>query len=181
MRNMFFPLLEHYWLFQLSDLVYCDTRSPWFSRRSHRVPDWPRERWRFQGTLSSLWMALATNRRWKNRRNRGKPMGKIDNNREANQAGGVSQSEHNIKGSVVRKLPSYGQMSRSSLFIMSSSDHYTIVTSSCVHHANKQESEQEQFACGTSRGVRSAWIHGWKRFRAQNPVFTGNVASGSPK
>ena len=36
------------------------------------------------------------------------------------------------------------------------------------------ESEQEQFACGSSRGEQqfgSVWFHGWKHLQVRNPLF----------
>ena len=63
-----------------------------------------------------------------------------------------------VKGSLARKLPSYGRLSWSALASPSSCQPH--------HHVNQPSSsswEVQQFGY--------VWVHGWKQSRARNPVF----------
>ena len=61
----------------------------------------------------------------------------------------------NVKGSLVRELPSCGRLSWSA-FPSSCQPHR------CVNHQSSSSWEMEQFG--------RTWIHGWKRSRARNSV-----------
>ena len=82
-----------------------------------------------------------------------------------------SKNANMAKRSIVRKLPSYGRMSRGSLVIM------FIMSSSCEQH-----SEQKQFVTTKWAKAGCVWEeYGTNEFKGENTLgrnFSGNVAPG---